>query len=395
MRDRRKHILIVGGRDTSVEMLEGLPIDVTLFQTVDRLTPVQLRIARRVVVMALDEEEEVRRMARAIHSTHPFDAAVSFLEVYLLVTARICEELGLAGNPVRPVELTLDKLRMREALEGTDIPSVPFCRCDTADDVRRAFRTLGGPIVLKPSTGTASEGVVLIHHRTEIDDAAAWASRRTSDPLIAEAYIEGTEYSVEAISHRGDHRILAVTEKQTTGAPHFIETGHQLPARLSPEVMARIHTVVTQFLDLIGHREGPTHTEIRLRGEIPYIIESHTRYGGDRIWEMVYLTQGIHIPQATVCQLLDVPVPHHQPPFAAAAVRFLISEPKTCTAVEGVDSAARAPGIYRVDIAVQPGDAILPLASSDERCGYVLGGGESVAEAIANVENAAAMIEIS
>lgn len=395
MSEPRKHVLILGGRDTSVEMLEGLPIDITLFQTADRLTPLQQRLAKRVVVTALSDEAEVRRLARAIHSVNPFDAAASFLEVYLLTTARICEELGIAGNPVQPVLLTLDKLQMREALAGTAIPAVPFRRCLNADDVRRALAELGSPMVLKPSTGNASEGVVLLRTPDEVADAVAWASRPTRDPLIAEAYIEGDEYSVEAISHRGAHRILAVTEKQTTGVPHFIETGHQLPARLSLGVTERIHAVVIQLLDCIGHREGPSHTEIRLREGIPYIIESHTRYGGDRIWEMVYLTQGVHMAQATVCQLVGLPMPVHQPPFAAAAVRFLIAPPKSCIAVEGLEQAAAAPGVYRVEAEVKPGDVIRPLASSDDRCGYVLGGGATVPEAVTRVESAAAQIRIT
>lgn len=68
---------------------------------------------------------------------------------------------------------------------------------------------------------------------------------------------------------------MAVTAKETTGEPHFIETGHQQPECLSFETEIYVREVVEKFLDVITHQEGPSHTEIRIRNGIPYIIESH------------------------------------------------------------------------------------------------------------------------
>ena len=47
---------------------------------------------------------------------------------------------------------------------------------------------------------------------------------------LIEEYATGQEYSVEHISYEGKHYFLALTHKYTTGAPHFIETGHLEPA---------------------------------------------------------------------------------------------------------------------------------------------------------------------
>lgn len=53
--------------------------------------------------------------------------------------------------------------------------------------------------------------------------------------IIAEKFIEGPEVSVEAISWDGQHTILGVTDKITTGYPGFVETGHSMPSALAPE----------------------------------------------------------------------------------------------------------------------------------------------------------------
>ena len=330
-----KHILILSGRNTSVEMLEGLPIDITLFQTEDRVTSLQHRLCKRVIVTDLYDREEIIRHASAIHQYHPFDAVVSFLEDFLITAALICEKLGIRGNPLRPVELTIDKIKMRQVMEQHGLPTVRFRRCHTLEDIRAVAQEISGPFILKPVNGSGSMRVALIESTNHIEDAWRWASSH-NEVLIAEEYIEGREFSVEGLSHHGRHRILAVTEKETTGAPHFIETGHRQPASLPLAVAQRMEEVVVSFLDVIGQQEGPSHTEIRIRNGVPYIIESHTRYGGDRIWEMVYLTQGIHIQQTTVCQMLEISVPENRPHYPAAAIKFLTVEPKICTSIHGV-----------------------------------------------------------
>ena len=215
----RKHLLMVGARDAILEILEALPIDITLFQTADRVTPFQYSRARRVIVTDLDDHAEVMSHVAAIHAFHPFHAAVSFLEPFLLITAMICEQLGLRGNPVRPVDLTRNKLKMRELMQGHDIPTVRFRHCTTLDDVRTTFHDFGGPIILKPVDGLGSEGVALIRTADDIPGAWTWSTSDTT-ALIAEEYIEGPEYSVEGLTHARVHEILAITEKDTTGPPH-------------------------------------------------------------------------------------------------------------------------------------------------------------------------------
>ena len=44
-----------------------------------------------------------------------------------------------------------------------------------------------------------------------------------------EEFAPGREYSIEYVSWQGEHHFLACTEKFTTGAPLFVETGHLQP----------------------------------------------------------------------------------------------------------------------------------------------------------------------
>ena len=101
---------------------------------------------------------------------------------------------------------------------------------------------------------------------------------------MVEEFAEGQEYSVEFISYRGEHHFLAMTKKFTTGAPHFIETGHLEPAPVEPDVLERVKSVVAHALDSLELKNGASHSELKIAedGTIR-LIEIGGRMGGDCI----------------------------------------------------------------------------------------------------------------
>ena len=66
--------------------------------------------------------------------------------------------------------------------------------------------------------------------------------------VILEEFIEGPEYSGESIAYEGKYKLLAITEKHTTGAPHFVEIGHRQPALLEPEMFKKIERILYKAL---------------------------------------------------------------------------------------------------------------------------------------------------
>ena len=80
------------------------------------------------------------------------------------------------------------------------------------------------------------------------------------------------------------HHFLALTHKYTTGAPHFIETGHLEPAPVDDQTRLRIDEIVSHALDSLDIKNGASHSEIKIAedGSIR-IIEIGARMGGDCI----------------------------------------------------------------------------------------------------------------
>lgn len=207
-------------------------------------------------------------------------------------------------------------------------------------------------------------------------------------PILAEEYIDGDEYSVETISINGKHEIASITEKITSGFPHFIETGHQTPARLDDITRNKINYFINEFLNVIEQQTGPTHTEIKIGRKGIKIIESQTRIGGDQIWEMTERVSGVDQMSETICSVLNLPLPTRNPIDKATAIRFFIHENKEIKQINHIEKARMSPGVIRVHCKNKIGDKLGQLKSSDSRQGYVLASGKTIEEAIFNAEKA-------
>ncbi|WP_223874750.1 ATP-grasp domain-containing protein [Salinispora oceanensis] len=368
----------------------------SMLQTPIRVNERQYGGAQRYAVMDYERLDETLALARAWHGVDPFDAVVSFTEYGLEPASRVAADLGVAGDNLAAVRVTRSKPATRALLNKHGLSPVRHRSCASVADARDFQRELGGcPIMLKPPAGGLSEGVYLVETPEQLDERWAWTQGFTDEAILAEEFLSGPEYSVESISRNGVHEVVVITEKLTTEVPRFIELGHQVPARLGEAAWEGIVDLVTRFLNVIGQRTGPAHTEIRMTATGPKIIESQTRFGGDQIWELCELVSGVDLMSETIASLLGLPAPDRVPAAAAAAIRFFSYEDVHVVDVAGITAARSAPGVVRVLCTLTPGQDLHALVSSDSRQGYVLAVGDNVETAVARATAAHDLVQVA
>ena len=193
---------------------------------------------------------------------------------------------------------------MRKAFEYNGDPSTRFILIDELDAIDDVFSNkLKFPVIVKPTDRSGSRGICKLDSTKGLRDAVYNAiSESFEKKALVEEFIDGDEYSVEGISFRGNHKILAITQKYTTGAPNFIECGHMEPAPLDEQTSQHVHNVILHALDSLEIENGASHSEIKISntGEIR-IVEIGGRMGGDCIGsDLVEYSTGIDYVKAVI-----------------------------------------------------------------------------------------------
>ena len=240
----------------------------------------------------------------------------------------VAAHMGLTGNSLESTYRSTNKHAMRKCFLEHGDPSPTSISITSLSDVDG--KALRYPIIVKPSDRSGSRGITKIYNSDELENAIEDAKSQSFEKkVLIEEFAEGQEYSVECISWKGEHHLLAVTKKYTTGAPHFIETAHLEPASLFPDVINRIRDITFHALDSLQIKNGASHTELKIAddGAIK-LIEIGGRMGGDCIGsDLVQLSTGVDFVQAVIeISLGEKPTLKAAANHSAAAIRFIFTE---------------------------------------------------------------------
>ena len=220
--------------------------------------------------------------------------------------AYIAERLHLNGNCYEAALNANDKFLMRESFSKAGITCPRYSRVYRDETID--FSDWRYPLIVKPCDRSGSLGVMKVACLEELRSSLGTAlSLSFKHEAIVEEFIEGREISVEFISYHGEHYPLMITDKVTTGAPHFVELEHHQPAELSEDQFRMIYSITRSALDSLGITDGASHTEYKITesGEI-YIIELGARMGGDFIGsDLVQLSTGYDFVKGVIDVSLD------------------------------------------------------------------------------------------
>ncbi|MEU9030223.1 ATP-grasp domain-containing protein [Streptomyces sp. NPDC048383] len=272
-----------------------------------------------------------------------------------LAAARANEALGLPGTPTTAVTALMDKAALR-ARSNALHPARPvsFARCGRAALIPFLTTLIGYPCVIKPRAGADGEGVRLVGDAAAAEAAAPHYPEITD--LLVEEYLEGPELAVEALSRGGRHRVLGWTRRLPGPGAGLTAAGHDLPVALDRATAEAVRALVRGVLDLTGHHDGPSHTEVVLTPRGPRLVEAHARPGSEELTQLLRLAHGTDVLALALAAGLGLPEPPRRPREAHAGLRYVDFPPGRRLAEAGPRlAAARAvPGVVRARLTVPP-----------------------------------------
>ena len=280
--------------------------------------------------------------------------------------------LGLPGISMETAIKATDKGEMIKSFKQNNVPSPWYYIINSIEEL--AKYDISYPCIIKPTDNAGSRGVYLAHDEQELTDHFAYSQHESrSGQVIIEEYLTGNEVSVEILVVGGKINILAITDKLTTGAPHFVEMGHSQPSRLPASVIDEIINVAIMAIKAIGIETGPAHVEMMVTSQGVKMIELGARMGGDCITtHLVPLSTGIDMIRATIDLSLgldpDISVKFQK----GSAIRFFKTSTGILRSITGIDEARETNGIIDVVFTKSIGEKIENINSSIDRIGYVI-----------------------
>lgn len=336
------------------------------------------------------DEDAVVAACRDLGHLGDLGGVGSSSDLFIRTAAATGRRLGLPAPDPDAIGRCRDKASTRRCLSANDVPVPDFAVCSTVAEAEAAAAAMAGPVVVKPSQGTGSQGV------RSCEDAATageWARLLLADTpvILVERQVLGPEYSVEVL----DCAVVGVTAKHVGSAPYFVETGHDFPAQVPAEVDEALSSVTLAALRAVGLTTGPAHVELRLDGVRPRVIEINPRLAGGLIPRLIQRATGRDLIDEVVCGAAGLPVRADVAHARHASIRFLVPGEGLVTAVSGVPEAAAMPHVVEAVCTVSPGTRLTVENSFKDRRGHVIAVADHPSDAVAAVSRAHARIEIA
>jgi biotin carboxylase len=334
--------------------------------------------------------------------SNPVQAVVPLGDAATRTAALVCQALGLPYNSPEAVEGCRDKFRARELMQAAGLPVPWFAKFSIHDDPRAALDKIKFPCVVKPLALSASRGVIRADNEEEFiaafERVAALLSRPdiqahkddATDWLLAEGYLPGREFAVEALLTRGELRVLALFDKpDPLEGPFFEETIYVTPSRQDAATQTELVATVEHAARALGLTHGPVHAELRLTPDGPRLLEVAARNIGGLCSLAVRFQTGFALPELILRHACGLPVDPVTREDAAAGVMMIpIPQGGLYEGVDGLEDARAVPGIEDIRITAKEGHPLESLPEGASYLGFLFARARTPAEAEAALRQA-------
>ncbi|MFJ7592117.1 acetyl-CoA carboxylase biotin carboxylase subunit family protein [Streptomyces sp. NPDC097617] len=330
--DKRPLLLVIGSgspiwREYLLRSMSK-DCDIWLFSAVD-VTWETPYVVGSTKLDALDHAAAVEA-AEAVHRRLGVSGVLSYDEIRVPIAAAVADALGLPGGGLEAVAACRDKAATRRAFTAAGVPQPYSYAVSSLEEATERAAALGYPVVVKPRALAGSLGVTLVASAEDLP-AAYTATRgveftelpRLEAGVLVESFADGPEISIDSACHNGRVTPLFVARKKTGFAPHFEEVGHVVSARDPLLTDPEITRILQDAHTALGLSTLMTHTEVRLTGTGPKVIEVNARLGGDLIPYTAQLATGVDYGDIAARLALGIAPTAPELPLRTAQIDFL------------------------------------------------------------------------
>ena len=370
----------------------------------DRFEPIDLKDREALVRFADELNAGNEPLAAVFTAGTDFSANVAY----------VAEHCGLKSHLHEACLNASDKLRMRACFSKAGVPSPAFCEITSSNRVHlRSSASNEFPKVIKPVDNMGGRGCRKVRDESELACAVEDAVHNSrSGRAIFEDFMEGAEFSIDAIVWNGTLTITGFADRHIYYPPYFIETGHTMPSAYDDRTRLELIATFALGIQALGLTHGVAKADIKYTANGPMVGEIAARLSGGYMsgWTYPYASDCNLTEQALLVALGKTPeylvqnrvplswqphpsVAEKAQPFElfdlpcrrVSAERAWISIPGKIASVTGLDDASTVGFVRDVLPRAKAGDTVSFPRNNVQKCGNII----AVAPTHAQAESAA------
>jgi len=241
----------------------------------DEFRKIDLKDKDGILAYAKELQASESGLAAVFTAGTDFTASVSY----------VCEKIGLPAHSFEAAVNASIKTQMRQQFLEHAVPSPLYFRVGKSDVNEDLLNTIlqkiDFPLVVKPVDNMGARGCRMVRSKVEFLPALKIATEcsRTGFAIVEE-YMDGPEYSIDALVYNGTFTVTGFAIRHIHYAPYFIEVGHTMPAILDKKVHDELISVFALGAKALGLSCGAAKADIKYTKKGPMIGEIAGRLSG-------------------------------------------------------------------------------------------------------------------
>ena len=288
------------------------------------------------------------------------DFVVAATESSVSLAAQLRAKVSLPGTTMQTSHLLHNKFAMKEKARACRVPVTDYVLVDSRVTAQELMDRLGLPLVMKPVSESGARGVVICRNQQDV-------AAHFKPGLLAEAFVDGKEVSVETFVRQGEPIFHNITDYLHQWRKSL------LPASLPPELSEEILQINDRVIRAFGVENGMTHAEFYLSSKGPIFGEMAVRPPGGYYMELIEEAYGFDTWK-TYLELETGRAPIALPQAAKqfAAVLMVHPGPGVIEDIRGADEMQKMDEVFQFKFKAKIGDLVSPHESTSNEVGHVL-----------------------
>lgn len=251
-------------------------------------------------VSALDKEG-VLKLAKKLK----IDGIVCYAADTAAITAAyVAEKMGLAGQPLKSIEILTNKDLFRKFLFDNGFKTPKAKGYDNIDEAIKDFDNFNKPVMVKPVDSAGSKGVSKVETKDALEEKIKYAlTFSRNNRFIIEEYVEKNGYPIDGDGFSVNGKLVfRCFANQHFNTNSVAVRGLSFPYKpISEYTCEKVDNEIQKLLNLLNMRTGAYNIEVRINDNDEVILmELGPRNGGNLIPELIKYATGVDTAEWTI-----------------------------------------------------------------------------------------------